>query len=90
MSDVKKKRERLPLYLYLYKFYESIQYSLLIFTSIIVIIFIPVLSVWTLYYLFRFNLARVIGGFLVLHILLGINSVLQGSEKRQWKGGRYR
>ena len=90
MSDVKKKRERLTPYLYLYKFYESIQYSLLIFTSIIVIIFIPVLSVWTLYYLFRFNLARVIGGFLVLHILLGITAVLQGGENRQRKVGRYR
>ena len=80
-----KRSERLPLYMYMYKFYESIQYYCIIFLSIVVMISIPVVSVWTLYYLYRFSLVHIIGGVLTLHSLLKINFVLQGGEKRQWK-----
>lgn len=84
------KPERLPLYIYMQKFYASIQYYCLVFLSIIVLVAIPAVSVWTLYYLCKFSLVHIIGGVLILHALLSINNVLQGGEKRQWRERRYR
>ena len=84
------KSDRLPLYVYMQKFYESVQYYCQVFLSIVILISIPVVLVWTLYYLYNFSLVHIIGGVLILHILLNINYVLQGGEKRQWRERRYR
>ena len=84
------KPEKLPLYMYMQKFYTSIQYYCLIFLSIIVLTAIPAVSVWTLYYLCKFSIVHIIGGVLIIHALLSINNVLQGGEKRQWREKRYR
>ena len=84
------KSGRLPLYVYMQKFYANIQYYCLVFLSIIVLVAIPAVSVWTLYYLCKFSLVHIIGGVLIIHALLSINNVLQGGEKRQWRERRYR
>ena len=66
------KSERLPLYVYMQKFYASIQYCCQLFLSIVILISIPAVLVWTLYYMCKFSIVHIIGGVLIMHSLLSI------------------